>query len=383
MAVENITSMIDNFSLTSKNASIYSERNEDLALVEITVQCVIFCLAVIGNSTVLLTLWTRRRKLARVHLLMVHLSSADLFVAFCNVLPQICWDLTYVFIGGDFLCRFVKYIQVVAMYASSYVLVMTAIDRYVALIHPFIAHKWSSRKVHYMVAIAWSLSLLFSLPQIWIFAFAKRSDGQYDCWATFEPFWTLQLYITASTLLIYIIPILILIFCYGCICYTVWKRGRVGEPVPTSSGRSWSDAQLHRIEQNGSRSSLDRLNMNGTTKRPQIHHGISRAKIRTVQMTLTVVLCYLVCWSPFFIAQMWSAWDENAPFYGPAFTIILLLASLNSCTNPWIYLFFSDAAFDKVKSCLMPKKRTPFEIHVSTWRSNRSHFSSKYTSSLQ
>lgn len=371
------TTAYSNSTTTNTNSSIYGQRNEDLAQIEITVQCIIFGLAVIGNSTVLLTLWTRRRKLSRVHLLMSHLSSADLFVAFCNVLPQICWDFTDTFLGGDFLCRFVKYIQIVAMYASSYVLVMTAIDRYIAVIHPFTAHKWSSRKVHYMVAVAWTLSLLFSLPQIWIFAIQVRSDGKFDCWATFEPYWTLKLYVTVFTVLIYIVPTYILIFCYGCICYTVWKRGRVGEPIPTSSGRSWSNTQLNKVnEQCTSKCSLDKLNLKCEQTRQPANHGISRAKIRTVQMTLTVVLCYLVCWSPFFIAQMWSAWDIHAPFNGPAFTIILLLASLNSCTNPWIYLFFSDAAFDKVKNCLKPQKRTSFDLHVNTWRSNRSQFSS-------
>lgn len=26
---------------------------------------------------------------------------------------------------------------------------------------------------------------------------------------------------------------------------------------------------------------------------------------------------------------------------GPVFAVIMLLASLNSCTNPWIYLYYS------------------------------------------
>ena len=33
--------------------------------------------------------------------------------------------------GNDFLCRSVKYLQVMVMYLSTYVLVMTAVDRYV------------------------------------------------------------------------------------------------------------------------------------------------------------------------------------------------------------------------------------------------------------
>ena len=38
--------------------------------------------------------------------------------------------LYFRFYGGDFLCRTVKYGQVIAMYASSYVIVSTAADRY-------------------------------------------------------------------------------------------------------------------------------------------------------------------------------------------------------------------------------------------------------------
>ncbi len=92
------------------------------------------------NPEALQKIWTKiylgfsnffyfRKKLSRMNMMIVHLSLADLFVAFCNVLPQLIWDITYRFYGGDFLCRFVKFVQVVAMYASSYVLVTTAIDR--------------------------------------------------------------------------------------------------------------------------------------------------------------------------------------------------------------------------------------------------------------
>ena len=142
----------------------------------------IFALAVIGNSVVLIVLGIRRKKLSRMNLMIVHLSIADLFVAFFNVLPQLIWDITFrlgtlktkhkntldtntilvfaftfwsfflfVFytlgnndlfrfaVASDALCRMVKYFQVVAMYASSYVLVSTAIDRYLAICHPLIS----------------------------------------------------------------------------------------------------------------------------------------------------------------------------------------------------------------------------------------------------
>ena len=96
---------------SSSNHSNYTQtRDESLAQVEIGVQAAIFGLAVFGNTAVLLVLCchARKKKLTRMNILIVHLSMADLFVAFFNVLPQLIWDITFTFYGGDFLCRLVK-----------------------------------------------------------------------------------------------------------------------------------------------------------------------------------------------------------------------------------------------------------------------------------
>ena len=78
------------------NSTTYSSgRNEALAQIEIFVSGLIFACAVIGNSIVLFVLGTRRKKLSRMNLMIAHLSVADLFVAFFNVLPQLIWDITF------------------------------------------------------------------------------------------------------------------------------------------------------------------------------------------------------------------------------------------------------------------------------------------------
>ena len=287
--------------------------------------------------------------------------------------------------------------------------------------------------VRKMVIVAWSLSLLLSVPQLFIFSYQLNTYGMYDCWGTFEPEWTLPVYITTFTVLVYIIPALILVFCYGSICIVVWKSGRVGERLEakprqnlyTSSDRESSSictclmsrsdltsyngiydvstnkesygGKSQRFQSNSTRNSFENeqhcfngntvvkysfvnetpraiicscvdsnnkcnvssgkthsltvkensghitpdnlrnskrssLNVNGTPGnisphssrgspnrsggRRQGDHGISRAKMRTIKLTLTVVICYLACWSPFFIAQMWAVYDPTAPFYG-------------------------------------------------------------------
>lgn len=44
--------------------------------------------------------------------------------------------------------------------------------------------------------------------------------------------------------------------------------------------------------------------------------GVSKAMSKTVRMTLVIVLVYTLCWSPFFIVQLWAAWDPNPPDQG-------------------------------------------------------------------
>lgn len=48
--------------------------------------------------------------------------------------------------------------------------------------------------------------------------------------------------------------------------------------------------------------------------------SITKAMSKTVRMTLVIVLVYTICWSPFFIVQLWAAWDPNPPDQGQSNT---------------------------------------------------------------
>ena len=81
--------------ISNQTGSASETRDEDLAKIEITVQAVIFGLAVVGNSLVLIALRYRKKKTSRMHFYILHLCVADLLVAFCNILPQLAWDITF------------------------------------------------------------------------------------------------------------------------------------------------------------------------------------------------------------------------------------------------------------------------------------------------
>uniref|UniRef100_A0A3B5LKX8 Oxytocin receptor b n=2 Tax=Xiphophorus couchianus TaxID=32473 RepID=A0A3B5LKX8_9TELE len=302
------------------------KRNEEVAKVEVTVLVLVLLLALTGNLCVLWAIHTTKHSHSRMYYFMKHLSIADLVVAVFQVLPQLIWDITFRFYGPDFLCRLVKYLQVVGMFASTYMLVLMSIDRCLAICQPLRSvHKGKDR---FCVIASWILSLIFSTPQAYIFSLREVGNGVYDCWGDFVQPWGAKAYITWMSLSIYILPVAILSICYGLICFKIWQN------INMKTRRDHVLALTPRPSKGAhplSRVSSVRL--------------ISKAKIRTVKMTFVVVIAYIVCWTPFFFVQMWSAWDPAAPREDMAFIISMLLASLNSCCNPWIYMFFAGHLF--------------------------------------
>ena len=105
---------IANFTLEANRSLPTAGRDEELAKVEISLQAVIFVLAIFGNGLVVILLSCHQKKLSRMNLLILHLAIADLFVAVFNILPQLIWDITFRFQGDRYLCKAVKYFQVMS-----------------------------------------------------------------------------------------------------------------------------------------------------------------------------------------------------------------------------------------------------------------------------
>ncbi|KAJ7999866.1 hypothetical protein DPEC_G00198840 [Dallia pectoralis] len=307
------------------------KRNEEVAKVEVTILVLVLLLALAGNICVLLTIHTSKRGHSRMYYFMKHLSIADLVVAIFQVLPQLIWDITFRFYGSDLLCRLVKYLQVVGMFASTYMLVLMSLDRCLAICQPL--RSLHRRKDHFFVIASWILSLIFSIPQVYIFSLRDVGNGVYDCWGDFVQPWGAKAYITWISLTIYIIPVAVLSVCYGLISFKIWQNVRM------KTRRDQCVSLTRRKARNAVFSRVSSVRL------------ISKAQVQTVKMTFVIVLAYIVCWTPFFFVQMWSAWDPAAPREELPFIISMLLASLNSCCNPWIYMFFAGHLFTDLMRC--------------------------------
>uniref|UniRef100_A0A8C2ZNV8 Vasopressin V2 receptor n=1 Tax=Cyclopterus lumpus TaxID=8103 RepID=A0A8C2ZNV8_CYCLU len=309
------------------------ERNALLAVAEVVVLAVILVMALLGNGLVLVVLLRRRRHHNPLHQFMLNLCLADLVVALFQVLPQLVWDATGRFPGPDFLCRLVKYLQVFGMFGSSYMIVAMTVDRHYAICCPLLAHRsGATQRWNSAILLAWGLSLLFSLPQVFIFSRSEVAAGVYECWGNFAESWGLKAYVTWVTLAVFILPVLIITVCQ----VRIFKE--IHNNLYLKSERRLSPASLP-----PSRRDI-----------PPARGGeISAAMSKTVRMTLVIVLVYSLCWAPFFSVQLWAAWDPDPPQNGSVFTLLMLLASLNSCTNPWIYSAFSSSVSSELRLLLL------------------------------
>lgn len=348
-------------------------RDEGLARLEIGVLGLIFVMIIFGNLSVLVALVAGRLKMRRMYYFLLHLSIADLFTGFFTVLPQLAWDITYRFYGGNIMCKSIKYLQILGPYLSSYVLVVTAIDRYQAICFPLANCTWTARRSKLMITVAWLISLLCCAPQPILFSYQRVSeDGVvpevYDCWGTFPERWGQPIYVTWYSVTVFFVPLVVITFTYVCICREIWLNAKrnakfnkaiitpnsnhvnssavatANEVDSTASAAtrgksprrknqrlivevganyrfrsSQANANVRCFveevsntssEETTSRHSVSsRYNVNLITPRSHCCPGkLSRAKIKTIKITVVVIACYVFCSLPFICVQLWVSW---------------------------------------------------------------------------
>ncbi|NP_001263227.1 vasopressin V2 receptor isoform b [Mus musculus] len=262
----------------SSQEELLDDRDPLLVRAELALLSTIFVAVALSNGLVLGALIRRGRRgrWAPMHVFISHLCLADLAVALFQVLPQLAWDATDRFHGPDALCRAVKYLQMVGMYASSYMILAMTLDRHRAICRPMLAYRHGGgARWNRPVLVAWAFSLLLSLPQLFIFAQRDVGNGSgvFDCWARFAEPWGLRAYVTWIALMVFVAPALGI-----AACQVLIFREIHASLVPGPSERAGRRRRGHR------------------TGSPSEGAHVSAAMAKTVRMTLDPPLCCSCCW---------------------------------------------------------------------------------------
>ncbi len=306
---------------------------------QLTFLVVLFAMIVIGNSTVLGALLMSKGHKSRMNFFIKHLAAADLSVGLFSVLTDIIWRITISWEAGLVACKFIRFLQCVVTYSSTYVLVALSIDRYDAITHPMnFSGSW--KRARWLVAAAWVLSLLFSSPILFLYTIFETPAFGTQCWLPLSEPWQWQLYMSIVAVTLFFIPAILISACYIVIVVTIWKKGRAmattAAAASSSNGGGGGNTANNRVKPSGGDDEPE-------TRRASSRGLIPKAKVKTIKMTFVIIFVFILCWSPYMIfdlLQVFNCIPENKTTIAVA-TFIQSLAPLNSAANPLIYCLFS------------------------------------------
>lgn len=100
-----------------------------------------------------------------IYSLIFQLSVADLLVTLFCIAGEAAWSFTVQWHAGNYACKLFKFLQMFALYLSTFVLVLIGVDRWLAVKYPMKSMATATRSGK-LVIIAWVLSAVLSIPQV-------------------------------------------------------------------------------------------------------------------------------------------------------------------------------------------------------------------------
>ncbi|KAM4749030.1 gonadotropin-releasing hormone II receptor-like [Rhinophrynus dorsalis] len=288
------------------------------AKARVIITFVIFALSAFCNLAVL---WaaarTSRKKRSHVRILILNLTTADLLVTFIVMPLDAIWNITVQWQAGDIACRILMFLKLLSMYSCAFVTVVISVDRQSAILNPLAINE-AKKKNKIMLSVAWMMSVLLSLPQLFLFHTVTITKPQHFTQCTtrgsFQEHWQETVYNMVSFVCLFLLPLLIMISCYSRILLEISKR--MGKGILSSK-----EVYLRRSKNN-----------------------IPKARMRTLKMSIVIVSSFIICWTPYYLLGLWywfypETMEEKV---SQSLTHILFIFGLvNACLDPITYGLFT------------------------------------------
>ncbi|XP_077477854.1 putative gonadotropin-releasing hormone II receptor [Stigmatopora argus] len=287
------------------------------AKVRVIVTFILCGVSTFCNLAVLRAAYVDGKRKSHVRVLIVNLTLADLLVTFVVMPVDAAWNITVQWLAGDLACRFLMFLKLLAMYSGAFVTVVISLDRQSAILNPLAineARKWN----RCMLAAAWTMSVLLSVPQMFLFhnVTIKGPEDFTQCTTrgSFGSRWQETAYNMFTFFCLFLLPLAIMIICYTRIFMEISKRLNKDKV---------SSAELHlRCSKN----------------------NIPRARMRTLKMSVVIVLSFIICWTPYYLLGLWYWFfpDDLEGKVSHSLTHLLFIFGLvNACLDPLIYGLFT------------------------------------------
>ena len=280
---------------------------------------VVVVVNLLGNSVVCLVVFRYRSMRAPINYLLVNLAASDIMVAlFITPVYVIKWAFHHPSgTAGDFMCKFItggNFIWIGGA-ASAFSLVVVAVERYFAVVHPF-DDRWrlTNRRLISIVITSWLYAILFNLPLFFVIRYDR--DGVTSCPEHWSDKQLAKAYTIACFFVFGAIPMGAMAFLYLKVLCNLWKSGNRDDLEVTEQARI-------------------------------------RSRLKVTRMVLVVSIMYTVCWLPNLVLYMLSQFKPELYAYGsvPYITSVVLVG-VNSAMNPFIYALHSSNFRQHIRGAL-------------------------------
>ncbi|XP_072139076.1 pyroglutamylated RF-amide peptide receptor-like [Mobula birostris] len=299
--------------------------------------CVIFLLALFGNSLVLCTV--RREKSRTVYSILIRsLAVSDLFITFFCIPFTLLQNIFINWIGGTFICKMVPFVQTTAVTSCILAMLCIAVERYEGIVHPLKKHYLMTRG-HIMLGFIWAVALIVGSPMLYVQQFEVKYDFLYDihyfcCLEHWDSLSLQRAFTTFYLVALFVLPLMVMLLLYTRVVFELWIKKRVED------------------------CSVLNLNQNKASK-------TARRKKRAIVMMITVVVLFTICWAPFHVVNMLIEYnnlqDENDHITNIMISAVQAIGFFNSFNNPVVYTLlnetFRKACFSFLSRCVHRAQR--------------------------
>ena len=312
----------------------------------VTTIIVVMVFTFIGNSSLIIGIVCHRKlRRKRVNIFLINLAIGDLMVCLVTMTTEILFVAFGEWVLGAAACKIIVYGQIVTLASATFLLTAMSIDRYQVIVQPFksLAGK---PKIWIKVITAWGLAFIFAIPQLLIFVQTNEGvypDGQIKHMCKSKGYtaqWQRKLSFTLMTVYILVIPTVIMSFCYINIIKVVWMRTSAHETRPPKFrfvstlksrdvGERLSSVTSHRT------GSMDGHSL---SLPPRL---VSNSKRNVIKMTLSVIIGFVMCWSPYFVVGLIRIYSDYRIKMRQAFSVTEIMALIHSALNPILYGIFN------------------------------------------
>ncbi|XP_054835660.1 kiSS-1 receptor [Eublepharis macularius] len=278
-----------------------------------------------GNSLVIYVIAKHKQMRTVTNFYIANLAATDIiFLVCCVPFTAVLYPLPG-WIFGEFMCKFINYIQQVSVQATCATLTAMSIDRWYVTVFPLRSLRQRTPRVASVVSISiWVGSFVVSTP---VLVYNRLTKGywfgpQTYCSEAFPSITHERAFILYNFLVVYLLPLLTILLCYTAMLY------QMGRPTVEPVDQAYQG--LHLAERSEA----------------------TRAKIS--RMVAIIVFLFAVCWGPmqfFILFQVFGPGFQRNYYTYKVKIWAHCMSYANSCVNPMVYAFMGAnfrKAFKKV-----------------------------------